>query len=326
MSDEINETQIIPPDDIIESESLNPRSYFNAAVLAIRQKAYKANNVDWDLILSNTHERVQASHSVGDIHPLIRYVLRALGDDHSHLITPSYGEDIAPEDAPDFGAYITPQGYAYVNVPSCGPAEDLGQSYANRIHENIKRLDEIAHPTGWIVDMRKNYGGNMWPMIAGLGPLLGNGEHGSFIDSSGKKDSITYINGEARYNDEVLNQIDEPYSIEGQPPAIAVLTSKDTASAGEIALIALLGHENVKVFGEATCGVPTANAGISLADGSTLLVTTSITADRRGRTYSSRIHPDVEAEIDWENIGNEKDPTLVAATDWLSSIKTSESF
>jgi len=32
---------------------------------------------------------------------------------------------------------------------------------------------------GWIVDLRGNGGGNMWPMLAGVGPVLGEGVVGS---------------------------------------------------------------------------------------------------------------------------------------------------
>ena len=45
-------------------------------------------------------------------------------------------------------------------------------------------LNQSSGPSGrptvpdllrWIVDLRGNYGGNIWPMIAGVGPVLGEG-------------------------------------------------------------------------------------------------------------------------------------------------------
>ena len=50
-----------------------------------------------------------------------------------------------------------------------------------QIQDQIKIMD---HPynIGWIVDLRGNGGGNMWPMLAGIGPILGEGIAGYFID------------------------------------------------------------------------------------------------------------------------------------------------
>ena len=38
---------------------------------------------------------------------------------------------------------------------------------------------------GWIFHVRGNGGGNMWPMLAGVGPVLGTGRIGHFIDALG---------------------------------------------------------------------------------------------------------------------------------------------
>lgn len=39
----------------------------------------------------------------------------------------------------------------------------------------VADLDE-QDPSGWIVDLRGNAGGNMFPMLTVVAPLLGNGE------------------------------------------------------------------------------------------------------------------------------------------------------
>ena len=36
---------------------------------------------------------------------------------------------------------------------------------------------------GWIVDLRGNFGGNMWPMLLSVEPLIGNGTLGYFVVS-----------------------------------------------------------------------------------------------------------------------------------------------
>jgi len=56
--------------------------------------------------------------------------------------------------------------------------------YAERVQTLIRELDQ-DHISGWIVDIRLNNGGNMWPMLAGIGPILGEGKVGRMISSSG---------------------------------------------------------------------------------------------------------------------------------------------
>src|SRR5690348_5042975 len=54
-----------------------------------------------------------------------------------------------------------------------------------RFETNLQRIIgdlDRYHPDGWVVDLRGNVGGNMWPMLAGIGPLLGENDHlGEFL-------------------------------------------------------------------------------------------------------------------------------------------------
>jgi len=72
-------------------------------------------------------------------------------------------------------------------IPACSAKhskwkENLAdfQKYTDELHDVSARL-EAAHPTGWIIDLRGNGGGNMWPMLAGIGFVLGDGPAGSFV-------------------------------------------------------------------------------------------------------------------------------------------------
>jgi C-terminal processing protease CtpA/Prc len=57
-------------------------------------------------------------------------------------------------------------------------------SFAGDIQEQIRNQDHQGI-AGWIVDLRGNTGGNMWPMLAGVGPILGEGLAGHFIEPNG---------------------------------------------------------------------------------------------------------------------------------------------
>ncbi|CAG5006683.1 hypothetical protein DYBT9275_03875 [Dyadobacter sp. CECT 9275] len=44
--------------------------------------------------------------------------------------------------------------------------------FANKLIEQIAALDGNGTDS-WIIDLRDNWGGNRWPMLAGLAPIIG---------------------------------------------------------------------------------------------------------------------------------------------------------
>lgn len=72
-------------------------------------------------------------------------------------------------------------GLAYVSIPALAGSPEAGTAYALGMHKILRELD-TSTPCGWIVDLRQNSGGDLWPMLAGLGPLLGEGLAGAFVN------------------------------------------------------------------------------------------------------------------------------------------------
>ncbi len=83
------------------------------------------------------------------------------------------------------------------------------------MHRKIAEQDS-KNLLGWIVDLRWNSGGNMWPMIAGIGPLLGNGTYGYFIDEN--ESSWGYQNGASVINGNPVVAISSPYKLLNPTP------------------------------------------------------------------------------------------------------------
>jgi Peptidase family S41 len=67
-----------------------------------------------------------------------------------------------------------------LELPAIVGSTEQVQGYAASAQHMIRELDELGID-GWIVDLRRNTGGNMWPMLAGAGPILGEGELGAFV-------------------------------------------------------------------------------------------------------------------------------------------------
>jgi C-terminal processing protease CtpA/Prc len=190
-----------------------------------------------------------------------------------------------------------------------------GQEYAATAHRIIRDIDQT--PTrGWVVDLRRNPGGDMWPMLVGVGPILGEGECCQFVSPEATS-RIAYVRGRVLNDGQVEAEVDAPYQPERAYPPVAVLTSRFTGSAGEFVTLAFRGRPAARSFGEATAGVPTGNMTKVLPDGGLLLLTVCLGADRSGRTDDGSIEPDVPVEPDWTQWGLERDPVLQVALRWL---------
>jgi carboxyl-terminal processing protease len=186
-------------------------------------------------------------------------------------------------------------GLGYIDIPGVVGG---GDSFDSDAVAAIRRIDTTPI-CGWVVDLRRNVGGNMWPMLHAVRPILG------------EANPFTYRYGKAPWANHVV------YSLKRPAPAIAVLTSRLTVSSGELLAVAFQGPPTTRTFGEPTCGLSTSNLDVPLVDGAVLVVTTSRAADRTGREYDGPIQPDLHVETDWARIGADDDPVIRAAASWL---------
>jgi C-terminal processing protease CtpA/Prc len=213
------------------------------------------------------------------------------------------------------GRRIAPS-IGYLDLPGFIGSQEQAKQYAQTTQQLIREIDQPSL-SGWILDLRRNTGGNMWPMVAGLGPLLGEGEWLVFV-SPLEHQKAFYRHGQAGIvPDLVLTTVDTPYHLIHPNPPVAVLTSQITTSSGEFAALLFRGRPHTRSFGEPTYGVPTANDDKELSDGALILLTTALGADRTGHTYDAPLIPDQHIPIQWTHLGTTHDPVLQAAAQWL---------
>jgi len=325
----------------------DPVTYLNRALDEMQVHALRRNAVAWP------HLRVQAwalaAHATNTVgtYVAIRFALDSLGDHHSSLrLTPALeaqeaqqraphlSDAIVPANVTTFSPYVgryDPEGhlehrggkaFAYVVVTKCFPENDREfVEFETHLQKIVAELD-ASHPSGWIVDLRGNVGGNMWPMLAGIGPLLGEGDDlGEFFDTDGH--SVW------RYRDGVAAEVAEgkvdtyppvegkPYHLEGTPD-VAVLIDRSTGSSGEALAVAFRGRPHTRFFGEHTQGISTVNEAFQLSDGASMWLTIGVQADRTGKQYLSGLAPDQTVPNDNVAHPPAKDPDVQEALDWLS--------
>jgi len=294
--------------------SLSAREYLTKALDTIQANALNSGLVDWATVRARAFNDASRAQSAAETYDAIRAALSALGDRHSSFMTPEFLATIdqraAAESSPPSGSVVDGR-LAHVVVPKfLNSDRAVIAAYASRLQDIVRTLDS---PTtcGWIVDLRQNGGGNMWPMLAGLGPLFSGGSLGSFIAKGGESASWSYENGGARLGrTEVTRVSDVPYQLRKATPPIAVLISVATSSSGEAIAIAFRGNPNTRSFGQRTRGLATGNSSFALSDGATIVLTMVIDADRNGQVYEEGVPPDVVTDA-------AEDGPPMAARRWL---------
>ena len=186
-------------------------------------------------------------------------------------------------------AIATREGVTTLTVPKLSADDEAFRtSYATTLADGIAGAS-AATTCGFIVDARVNHGGDMSPMLAGLSPLLPDGRIGGFVDRHGATTELSVAGGSVRVGGA------ETFSVPAKPKPhrpVAVLQGPDTASSGEVVVLAFKGGADVRTFGEATAGYSTSNQTIRLYDGTQMLLTTAVDTDRSGATYGDVVKPD----------------------------------
>jgi hypothetical protein len=273
-------------------------SYINEMVDIMQNNSINRAHINWTNFRAQVVGRAQGAETIPDLYPAIALALRLLGDRHSHYRAASGDGGVGNPDAPPCVAApvqvpVPPADIGYVRITAFGstaPGADV--AFADEIEGQIRARDspELA---GWIVDVRGNGGGNMWPMIAGVGSVLGEGVAGYFVAPFGAPPTHWgYEHGAAFLGDNEMVRTSAPYALIASAPRVAVLTDGAVASSGEAVAVAFRARPNTRSFGSPTCGLSTANQGFRLSDGGMLLLTVSVMADRTVTQYGDVLVPD----------------------------------
>jgi len=259
----------------------------------------KRAEVDWPALRRAARTAVAASSSPDTVaaYAAIRAALRRLGDHHSFLMSPddvrklSGSEPSSATSNPSPEIRILETGVGYVRIPFYEGLDSVPiRQYAIDFQERIRAVGKQVH-CGWVVDLRGNTGGNMWPMLAGIGPVLGDGRAGTFVSP----DSAVpwgYSDGYAWEGADTNVRVPRPLRLSPKFPPVAVLTDSRTASSGEAIAISFRGRPKTRSFGDQTAGLTTGNGNFPLPDGSMLFLTTTVEADRTGQRYGGALIPD----------------------------------
>lgn len=257
----------------------------------VKRNSIYTDSLNWTQIETDLEELSRGMNTIAQANVLTDYILQALrkaGDNHSFIQAKVAAQQYATKNsnpAQPIGKLID-DGIGYILVPGFLSTSDTAmRSFSAKIQALIRELDTENYIKGWIVDLRKNTGGNMWPMLAGLAPLTGAGPLGYFVQNANGKESKNVWNS-------AQVQVQKPYKLKKPDPKVAVLIGPCTSSSGEMTTVAFIGRNNTRLFGQPTGGYTTANRTFVLSDGSNLLLASSYVADRNQKKYLNKITPD----------------------------------
>lgn len=296
-------------------------AYLEEAIKILQENGINRKTVDWAAVREKAFQMADGAQSPNETYPAIYYMMQEAGGKHSNFNPPASVEQIqqaSANDSPSARGKLLLSKIGYIEIEYFRSVNiEEGVKYADALRQIIRDLDNQG-ACGWIVDLRQNAGGNMWPMLAGIGPLLGSGKAGSFIDPDGNEITWAYEDGKALIGGEVSMQVSgEAYHLKNETPPVAVFTGSLTGSSGEAIAVSFIGRPQTRSFGQYTAGYSTSNQIFELSDGAWMILTTAIFADRTGRTYGGPIQPDQIIEETYEYITIDNELIFQPAVDWL---------
>ncbi len=211
---------------------------------------------------------------------------------------------------------------SYVEIFGINTNRDQFEQYVQETQSLIASLD-TAPACGWVVDLRRNNGGTIAPIMAAIGTFVGDGElyRVRRVDGS---EGIVLLEGGAvgRTPANSTPYTDTPYRIANPTARIAVLIGPGTVSAGELSAMVLRGRggANVRLFGGQSYGVTTTQAFVDLFDRGQMWVPVGQMVGPDGQAAPYGVVPDEPLTVRYTSAyGTDNDPLIQAAWQWLAN-------
>lgn len=276
------------------------------AVQHLRDEALLTPTVDWEALQVRAHERLRLAPSRGQLDVELAGLVQALGDPHTSYWPPAMAAKIsaAPSGAGsrDEAAPVRDGQQGRWPVLALDGFMHIDAERSRLAAQAIRSATRAAmarSPCGLMLDLRGNHGGNMYPMLMGVAPLLEPTPQQPLLSFQSRGQPLQALTLEGV--NEVLGKTwPQGSGLDYRPYAgrVAVLLGPGTASSGEMVAIAAQGEDRWRSFGQATAGYTTGNVVVPLSNGGLLALTTSRVLTRRGLPVQGALQPDVSVEDD----------------------------
>jgi len=289
-------------------------------------------NVDWDALKKEIYVLAKDADSISQLKPALDLMFEKLNDTHGRVFYNnqflSYysGEkkehrknidwdvysEIQSAQVYEFKSQIINDSVGYVRIVGLPMGDN--QKMSNDIQNAVCKLVEQGAKR-WIIDLRFNGGGNMFPMVEGLANIIGDGIVGGTEGVTEDESSVWKIkNGNFFYDEQ--NVAIEKKCKTSKIQKIAVLTSIYTASSGEALAVILKNRPKTKFFGTKTMGMVTATDYKQIDSLTTMMISVSYYKDRKSNVYNKFVDVDEIVEFEPKTAIN-NDKGIHKAIKWL---------
>ncbi len=331
------------------------RTVFDSVFADMAQYHLYRQDVDWTLLRKDALNALagRTLDSVQHLAPALQLAIDRLRDHHARFMFSQQpiayfqnwangrSTDARPRDpnharAIGYAEYqhlarLLPDGVAYLRIGTVSPYID-----PQAVAEHIRHLMDSVHalqdqsvaaqaPLRWIVDLRYNGGGNIFPMATAAAPLFARGAFGQTVDAQGQRIGTWRINEKGferdGYQPARLPHAEGPLN----QAWVACLVGRYTVSSGEILALGFAGRAHTRLFGEASGGYTTETNWAPYRGGLLASYAISHYAGTDGTVYHQDIPVDVallepEGGFPYHNGTPEAlraDPVVQAALSWL---------
>lgn len=303
----------------------------------IKYNSIHRNKVDWNKIDNIFNEDINTSKSLKDTVKCFVKVLEELNDVHSQIYLNNEAYSYYEQYDDTINNWLRPliekssnqinkiytkkfeEKYAYILIPGMQVHDKIQiNKLAQSLSDSIAKYSSTKIK-GFIIDLRLNGGGNLYPMLSGLNLLLGDNLLGYETDIN---DSITR-KWEVKNSNFILSnfqttEIKTRQNKRLQKIQVIILLGAATRSSGSMTGIAFKGRPNTYFIGEPTAkGYTTSNGYFQFASNLILNFATNFVADRNKIIYKESVKPDLEIYYG-DNFDNlEKDKKIIETLKWL---------
>ncbi|CAM1371722.1 S41 family peptidase [Tenacibaculum xiamenense] len=316
----------------------------------MKENSVYTNNVDWNQLEKEMHNIYNEKDSINTLKSSIKHMLTVLGDFHGSSYvngeqikanvkrtrTVAYDYDSDKyigkmssiyqkrlKESNSIFSNLIDKSIGYIQIPmilnNMG-IDSINIAYTLKIRDKLCKLEK-NNPKGYIIDLRTNLGGTMYPMFSGLGILFPNLKLGG--DSKDEKTFYSkwaIIEGNMHYEDYAIpNMPAITCNIKLGNRKVAVIIGRYTNSSGEAVASGLKGQKNVKLFGEQTAGASSTISWIPISNNIQLNPTVAYYMSKDGTLNKDGIVPDVNIIEDYYIEKPLQSKAITQAIEWINT-------
>ena len=256
-----------------QSNSLLENS-FRQFLVEVRADSIRNNDwnaEDWD---KYTHQELLQLplKNKETYYKAVRQALTDLGDHHSFLIGTQktmIKKVNTKQNIPEIVSMRVDEGIGVVTMSSYFDADPFNELFIEQFHRELEKITPLVNK-GWIIDLRNNSGGNVYPMIASISDFISNQNVGGcYYYGTNYPEHLlkNSFDGQSfRMNDQLIFSYKKSYPIGTITLPTVVLIGEKTGSSGEGLALTLERQPNVILAGQSTFGLATGNEFMALPD------------------------------------------------------------